>query len=95
MKYAIFDAVCDGPVPIERDGEDRVVLYDSQQAAEAELANIWISRLEEVVDGERRLDEAVGTEFVLCVEIQNGKLVDPVGRVFSQKGERLEQLEEG
>ena len=68
--FAIFtDTVCEGRVPAWRDDCGRPVTYPTERAAQAEVADTLISRLEEFIAGERDFEDAMTVEeYILPVE---------------------------
>jgi hypothetical protein len=83
--YAIFtDTVCEGRVPAWRDELGRPVTYATERAAQAEIADTLIARLEEFIAGEREFEDAMTVEeYILPVK------VEPDGSIRTEDGLRF------
>jgi hypothetical protein len=81
MPYTIFiDTICDGTIPAIHDGNGRVVVFSSKAEAGKELADHMITQYQQVVDGERDIDDVSCEEWVDEVAIDGfGKLSDGSG----------------
>lgn len=84
-RYVLMQEVLgQGPGLAERDGEGKVVLYETRREAECEIARLMLDQYIEVLDGERDLDEVAEPDLIEAVELQeNGDLVDEVGNVIA------------
>jgi len=85
--YCVFiDTLCQGPVPVVSDDE-RFVVFESEVAAQREIAEYQIARLEEFLAGERDFDEAMAVdEYVVAVTVDaDGVIVDVEGRRHGEK----------
>jgi hypothetical protein len=83
--YAIFvNALAEGCVPAVRDGNNRPVVFATERAAQREIADNVITRLQEFIDGERDFEDALTVEeFVVLVEVlPDGSLSDQSGARF-------------
>ena len=79
----LIDSVIDGTVPAIREG-DRPVVFETEKAAQREIADNVITRVQEFLDGERDFDDAITVEEYVaevCV-LPDGSIVDPSGRRF-------------
>ena len=78
--FCIFiDTVCEGAVPAIRDADGEAYVFDSRLAAEHEIADNLITRLQEFIDGEREFDEAATfDEYVEEVEVRPDRSVKPI-----------------
>ena len=80
--YCIFiDTVCEGRVPLVRDQAGKPVLFDTRGAAEREIADNLMTRLQEYMDGERDFESAVEIEeYILPVDVfSDGSIFDEDG----------------
>ena len=75
-----------GPVPIERDENGYPVVYASEEAAQKNIAEDMIERLEQFLHGERDFEDAVTVEeYVVEVDVTSeGAIVDADGNHFAQ-----------
>lgn len=65
--YALFvDSLCDGPVPVEFDGEGIPVVYPTLEAAQRVIAEDVIDRLGEYLAGHREFEDALHPEEYPC-----------------------------
>lgn len=88
MPYTIFtDTLCDGNIPILHDGNNRVIVFSDRREAEKEHADHMATQYQQVVDGERELDEVDDTDWVDEIEIDGfGKLKGwDEGYIFDSK----------
>jgi hypothetical protein len=69
--FCVFiNTSCEGPVPSVRGDGNLPMVFPTQVEAEREIADFMITRLEEVMIGERDLEDAVGTEeYVVEVDV--------------------------
>ncbi len=84
--FCIFiDTICDGPTPIERHGNGRIVFYKSIEEARREVAEIVIDRLTQFLDGAYSFDDAMSTEeYIVEVDyLPDGSIVEHSGRICS------------
>jgi hypothetical protein len=77
MLYTIFiDTLCGGIVPAIHDGDGRVVAFASREEAGMELADHMITQYQQVVDGERDIDDVSHEEWVDVIQVDcYGKVV--------------------
>jgi hypothetical protein len=77
--FCIFtDSICDGPQPIVTDGYGRPLIFASRVAAQREIADNVITRLDEFIDGERKSDDALCVnEYVVEVEVSSDGSISP------------------
>lgn len=74
-RYTIWiDTLCDGPVPSVLDADGKPVLFATEEAAQREIADLMMTRLQEFLDGHRDFEDAVTVE-------------EYVGEVAGRKGE--------
>jgi hypothetical protein len=83
-RYVLMvDTLGQGRVLAERDGAGRPAVYLTAYQAEAEVARNMIVQYQEVVDGDRTLDEVGPPDEVVKVErLDSGDLVDDAGIVL-------------
>lgn len=84
--YCIFiDTICGGMVPVERDENDKWVVYDTKAEAQAEVFDDFLEKQRQFFAGEREFDEAMEIEDVICKveQLPDGSVVDEFGKVFS------------
>ena len=74
----MIDTVCDGAVPSLTDGEGKAWVFATRVAAEREVADLLITRLQEFLDGDRDFEDAMTVEeYVVEVEVSdNGSFID-------------------
>lgn len=66
--YALFiDSLCEGPTPVEFDGEGKPVLYPTLAAAQRVIAEDVRDRINEYLAGEREFDDAMNPEEYPCL----------------------------
>jgi hypothetical protein len=85
--YSIFiDTTVEGRVPLYHDRGGRPVVYPTRHAAEREIADDTITRLQEFLDGQRSFDDAMTVEaYILDVDVlEDGSVVDADGNHFTQ-----------
>jgi len=83
--FCIFiNSLCEGPVPVVRDGEGKFVVFESELEAQREIADSMITRLQQFLDGERDFDDAMSVEeSVVAVTVHpDGTMVDEDGNRF-------------
>lgn len=83
--YAIFiDTLCEGRVPLWRDGDNKPFFYTTQAEAERDIAEDLIRRLEDFLNGEREFEEAMTVEeYILPVDrLPDGSVVTEDGGHF-------------
>ena len=75
---------CQGPVPVVSDGEDKYVVFDTECAAQKEIADYMMTRLRQFMDGERDFDDSITVEeYVIPVTVHSdGTLTDEDGNCF-------------
>ena len=76
MPYTIFTStLCDGNIPILHDGNGRAIVFSNRREAEKEHADHMVTQYQQVVDGERELEEVDDTDWVDEIEVDGfGKL---------------------
>ena len=79
-----IDTLCQGPIPIERDGDGKPVVYATREEAEREIASDCIERLQQFLAGERPFDDAMTVEeYVVPVTVfPDGSITDEDGGIF-------------
>lgn len=79
-----IDTFFQGPVPVERDENDKPVAYATQLEAEREIAEYAIERIHQFLEGEREFEDAITVEeYVVPVTVSDdGSITDEHGRVF-------------
>lgn len=80
----MIDALFEGTVPSLTDGDGRAWVFATRIAAEREVADLLITRLQEFLDGDRDFDDAMMVEeYVVEVEVSDdGAFIDTEGRRF-------------
>jgi hypothetical protein len=80
----MIDALFEGPVPSLTDGEGRAWVFPTRIAAEREIADLLITRLQEFLDGDRDFEDAMTIEeYVVEVAVaEDGFLLDAEGARF-------------
>ena len=60
--YCIYiDTFCQGPVPVVSDGKDKYVVFETELAAQREIADYAMTRIQQFLDGDRDFDDAMPT----------------------------------
>jgi hypothetical protein len=79
-----IDTICQGPVPVWRDGEGKYLVFKTEIEAQREIADDLIMRLEQFMDGERDFDDAMTVEeYIVPVTVQtDGSFTDEDGNCF-------------
>jgi hypothetical protein len=83
--YAIdIDTFFQGPVAVERGENDKPIAYPTERAAQCEIADIMIIRLEQFLAGERDFEDATHIEeYVVPVDLHpDGSITDQNGNTF-------------
>lgn len=81
--FAIFiNTLCEGEVPLWRDGDGYPYFYLTCEGAEREIVDDLLNRLEEYLAGQREFEDAITVEeYILPVErLADGALRDEWGR---------------
>jgi hypothetical protein len=80
---------CQGPVPVVSDAEDKYVVFETELAAQKEIADYMMTRLRQFMDGERDFDDAITVEeYVVPVTMHpDGKFTDEDGNCFGPRVE--------
>jgi hypothetical protein len=87
LAYCVyFNTVVDGPVPSVRNGEGYPFVFPTRDAAEREIADNAIDRLQEYLDGERDFDDAMTVEeYVVDVMVHpDGSISDEADNFFGK-----------
>ena len=73
-----------GPIPTVSDGDDKYVVFETELAAQKEIADYMMTRLRQFMDGERDFDDAITVEeYVVPVTVHpDGKFTDEDGNCF-------------
>lgn len=83
--FCIFlDTLFQGPVPIVSDEDDKYVVFETELAAQMEIADYMMTRLQQFLDGERDFDDAATVEeYVVPVTVHpDGTICDEDGNRF-------------
>lgn len=80
------DTLCQGAIPLESDGDGKIVVYATREEAEREIAEDTIERLNQFLEGTREFDDAINpAEYVVEVSVHpDGSIGDEVGNFFPQ-----------
>ena len=81
-----IDTLCQGPVPVVSDG-DGYVVFETEVAAQKEIADHMMTRLQQFLDGERDFDDAITVqEYVVPVSVHaDGTITDEDGNCFGAR----------
>jgi hypothetical protein len=73
-----------GAVPVVSDGDDKYVVFETELAAQREMVDHQIMRLQQFLDGERDFEDAMTVqEYVVPVTVHpDGVIVDEDGNSF-------------
>lgn len=83
--YCIYiNTLCQGPVPIVSDGEGRYVVFETESAAQREIVDNAMIRLQQFLDAERDFADAITVEeYVVPVSVHSdGTITDEAGNTF-------------
>jgi hypothetical protein len=83
--YCIYiDTYFQGPVPAVSDGEGMYVVFETEAAAQREIVDHVITRLQQFLDGEREFEDAITVEeYVVPVSVHpDGTITDEAGNIF-------------
>jgi len=83
--YCIYlNTFCQGPVPVVSDGEDKYVVFETELAAQREIADYAMTRIQQFLNGERDFDDAMTVEeYTVAVSVHpDGKITDEDGNCF-------------
>jgi hypothetical protein len=86
--YCIFtDTVCEGQVPAWHDKNLMPVVYLTVEAAQREIADHVMEKLQQFLDDERDFDDAMEVEdYILpVIVLYNGSIIDEDGNHFGKK----------
>ncbi|HEV2692851.1 MAG TPA: hypothetical protein VG347_08125 [Verrucomicrobiae bacterium] len=86
--FCIFiDTVCEGRIPAWHDGNSMPVVYPTVEAAQRDIADDVIDKLNQFLEGERDFDDAMTVEdYILPVDVlPDGSIVDEDGNCFGKK----------
>jgi hypothetical protein len=71
------DSICEGQIPIVRDAAS-FVIYETEDAAQREIVDAMMTRLQEFLDGEREYDDAITVEeYVVPVQVHSDGTILP------------------
>jgi hypothetical protein len=81
-----IDTACDGPVPVIRNKQGFPFVHETLLAAQCEIVEDTMTRLEEFLAGERDYEDAITVEeYVVEVEVfADGSIRDESGRCFGR-----------
>ena len=86
--YCIFlDTVCEGRIPAWHDEKGRPVVYPNLEAAQREIADDVMEKLQQFLDGQRDFEDAMTVEdYILPVDVlPDGSVLDDDGNYFGKK----------
>ena len=86
--FCIFiDTICEGRIPAWHDELGMPVIYPSIEAAQREIADDVIEKLEQFLAGDRDFEDAMTVEdYILHVEVlPDGSIWDEDGNHFGRK----------
>jgi hypothetical protein len=86
--YCIFiSTVCEGRIPAWHDENLMPVVYQTVEAAQREIADDVMERLQQFLDGQREFDDAMTVEdYILPVNVlPDGSILDEDGNCFGKK----------
>jgi hypothetical protein len=86
-----LNTVCEGPVPTVRDEKGLPCVFATRIETEREIVDNVITRLQQFVDGERDLDDAVTVEeYIVEVDVlPDGSIVMRMAITSERKTEAL------
>jgi len=79
-----INTVFQGPVPVVSDGHDKYVVFETELAAQREIADYAITRIQQFPGGDRDFEDAVTVEeYVAPVSVHpDGVITDEAGNSF-------------
>jgi hypothetical protein len=83
--YCIYiNTLCQGPVPVVSDEKAEYVVFETEVAAQREIVDNAMIRLQQFLDGERDFGDAITVEeFVVPVTVHlDGTITDEDGNCF-------------
>jgi hypothetical protein len=86
--FCIFiDTVCEGRIPAWHDENLMPVVYPTVEAAQHEIADDVMEKLQQFLDGQRDFDDAMTVEdYILPVDVlPDGSILDEDGNCFGKK----------
>ena len=86
--YCIFlDTVCEGRIPAWHDEKGMPVVYPTKKAAQREISDDIIEKLNQFLASERDFDDAMTIEdYVLPVDVlPDGSVLDEDGNCFGKE----------
>ena len=81
------DTLIEGSVPVEWTADRKPFTYPTREAAEREVAEDTIERIQQFLEGEREFEDAmIVEEYVVEVDISSdGSIVDETGNHFGKR----------
>jgi hypothetical protein len=78
-----------GPVPVVTDGDDKYVVFETELAAQHEIVDTAMLRMEQFLDGECEYEDAITVEeYVAPVFVHSdGTITDESGNCFGPRAE--------
>ena len=87
LGFCIYiDTISKGPIPVERTDAGYPFVYPTREAAEREIANDTLRRIQQFLVGERDFEDAMTIEeYVVDVDVlPDGSIVDEAGNHFGK-----------
>lgn len=86
--FCIFiDTVCEGRIPAWHDEKNMPVVYPTVEAAQREIADDVMEKLQQFLDDQRDFDDAMEVEdYIVPVDVlPDGSILDEDGNCFGKK----------
>ena len=86
--FCIFiDTICEGRIPGWHDEQGMPVIFSTIESAQCEIVEDLVDRLQQFLDGERPLADALTVEdYILPVKVlPDGSILDEDGNSFGKK----------
>jgi hypothetical protein len=86
--YCIFlDTICQDRIPAWHDEKGMPVVFSTIESAQREIVEDLVDRLQQYLDGERPLEDAMTVEdYILPVDVlPDGSILDEDGNCFGKK----------
>ena len=86
--FSIFiDTVCEGRIPAWHDEQGMPVVYSTIEAAQREIADDVMEKLQQFIEGTRDFEDATTVEdYILPVDVlPDGSILDEDGNQFGRK----------
>lgn len=82
--------VCDESGPAISDAKGKIVTFDSEHEAQAEIASRMRDRIDDFLSGQREYDDIVWQDEPVPVTVEDdGSFTDADGNIYTAEGEEI------